>query len=181
VPGSLQVPNRFYASQLLFSLLAVNRRLFEELRTPAGRPLGDFYLLAEQPKQRAASLRKAIRQSWRGWELRLPLGNCDFRLDTHVWSFQLSLGLRAGTPGAFMEPHRDTEFLSGSAMPKIPNGPSRGMRGSANYRRLDFQAVTSSRNLSPDLVTALDDSAALGAFVSTGSLARTKRFVATTN
>ena len=79
-------------------LLAVNRRLFEELRTPAGRPLGDFYLLAEQPNNARRHYEKQIRQVGDGWELRLRLGNCDFRLgharvarSNYHWAFVLGL------------------------------------------------------------------------------------------
>ena len=79
-------------------LLALNRRLFEELRTPAGRPLGDFYLLAEQPNNARRHYEKQIRQVGDGWELRLLLGNCDFRLgharvarSNYHWAFVLGL------------------------------------------------------------------------------------------
>jgi hypothetical protein len=61
-------------------LLAANRSLFEDLRTPEGRPLGDFYLLAEQPNNARRRYEKQIRRADDSWEVRLRLGNCDFRL-----------------------------------------------------------------------------------------------------
>jgi hypothetical protein len=76
--------SRSYASSMcrnFFSrLLAVNGALFEEPRTPGGRPLGDFFLLAEQPDNARRYYEKQIRRVGDGWELRLRLGNCDFRL-----------------------------------------------------------------------------------------------------
>src|SRR2546422_5014488 len=93
-------------------LLAVNRRLFEELRTPAGRPLGDFYLLAEQPNNARRQYEKEIRRVGDGWELRLRLGNCDFRLgharvarSNYHWAFVL--GLQQDSWNLI----EDTEFL----------------------------------------------------------------------
>lgn len=78
-------------------LLAANRSLFEDLRTLEGRPVGDFYLLAEQPNNARRRYEKQIRRADDGWEIRLRLGNCDFRLG-HLarGSFQLSLVASAG-------------------------------------------------------------------------------------
>jgi len=94
-------------------LLAVNRSLFEELRTPAGRPLGDFYLLAEQPNNARRHYEKQIRQVGDGWELRLRLGNCDFRLgharvarSNYHWAFLL------GLPKHSWHLIEDSEFLA---------------------------------------------------------------------
>lgn len=94
-------------------LLAANRRLFEELRTAAGRSLGDFYLLAEQPGNARRRYEKEIRQMGDSWELRLRLGNCDFRLahgrvarSNYHWSFLL------GLPQHGWEWIEDTAFLS---------------------------------------------------------------------
>ena len=61
-------------------LLASNRKLFEELRTAADRSLGDFYLLAEQPRNARRRYENEIGQIGDGWKVRLQLGNCDFRL-----------------------------------------------------------------------------------------------------
>ena len=79
-------------------LLASNRKLFEELRTAAGRSLGDFYLLAEQPRNARRRYENEIRQIGDGWKVRLQLGNCDFRLghgpvahSNYHWSFLLGL------------------------------------------------------------------------------------------
>lgn len=79
-------------------LLAVNGDLFEDLRTPAGRPSGDFYLLAEQPNNARRHYERQIRRTGDGWELRLRLGNCDFRLQNprvarsnYYWAFVLGL------------------------------------------------------------------------------------------
>jgi hypothetical protein len=94
-------------------LLAVNPTLSEELRTPAGRPLGDFYLLAGQPGNARRQYEKYIRQVGDGWELRLSLGNCDFRLgharvarSNYHWAFVL------GLPEHRWELIEDTEFLA---------------------------------------------------------------------
>ncbi len=74
-------------------LLASNRKLFEELRS-----LGDFYLLAEQPRNARRRYENEIRQIGDGWKVRLQLGNCDFRLghgpvahSNYHWSFLLGL------------------------------------------------------------------------------------------
>ena len=79
-------------------LLASNRKLFEEPRTAAGRSLGDFYLLAEQPRNARRRYENEIRQIGDGWKVRLQLGNCDFRLghgpvanSNYHWSFLLGL------------------------------------------------------------------------------------------
>src|SRR5438128_4175076 len=79
-------------------LLASNRKLFEELRTAAGRSLGDFYLLAEQPRNARRRYENEIRQIGDGWKVRVQLGNCDLRLgngpvahSNYHWSFLLGL------------------------------------------------------------------------------------------
>jgi hypothetical protein len=79
-------------------LLAANRKLFEEPRTAAGRSLGDFYLLAEQPRNARRRYENDLRQTGDGWNIRLQLGNCDFRLghgpvaiSNYHWSFLLGL------------------------------------------------------------------------------------------
>jgi hypothetical protein len=94
-------------------LLAVNGRLFEEPRTPAGRPLGDFYLLAEEPDNARRYYEKQVRRVGDGWELRLRLGNCDFRLghagvarSNYHWAFVL------GLPQDSWNLIEDTEFAA---------------------------------------------------------------------
>jgi len=98
---TLDVP-RFWTASLrrnFFSrLLAANRKLFEEPRTAAGRPLGDFYVLAEQPRNARREYENEIRHIGDGWRVRLQLGNCDFRLghgpvahSNYHWSFLLGL------------------------------------------------------------------------------------------
>lgn len=83
----------------LFSrLLAANRRLFEEFRTPSGRSIGDFHLLAGQPKNARRAFDNEIKKLGDGWRQRLGLGNCDFRLGNlaaaranYRWSYLLGL------------------------------------------------------------------------------------------
>lgn len=94
-------------------LLAANRNLFEEPRTPAGRSLGDFYLLAEQPNNARRRYEKEIRELGDGWELRLRLGNCNFRLghsraarSNYHWSFLM------GLPQTSWGSIEDAEFLA---------------------------------------------------------------------
>ncbi len=99
--NALPVPRSWTATlrRNFFSrLLAANRKLFEEPRTPAGRSLGDFYLLAEQPRNARRRYENEIRQIGDGWKVRLQLGNCDFRLghrpvahSNYHWSFLLGL------------------------------------------------------------------------------------------
>jgi len=110
VPGSRRASIRRH----FFSrLLAANRRLFEELRTPGGRSLGDFYLLAEQPNNARRLYEREVRQLGDGWDLRLRLGNCDFRLghrgaarSNYHWSFLL------GLPEEWTESIEDPEFTA---------------------------------------------------------------------
>jgi hypothetical protein len=108
--------SRSYASSMrrnFFSrLLAVNGALFEEPHTPAGRPLGDFFLLAEQPDNAWRHYEKQIRRVGDGSELRLRLGNCHFRLGharvarcNYHWAFVL--GLQQDSWNLI----EDTEFL----------------------------------------------------------------------
>lgn len=79
-------------------LLAANRSLFEGTNTAAGHSLGDFYLLAGQPRNARRRFETEIRQTGDGWKVRLQLGNCDFRLghgpvahSNYHWSFVLGL------------------------------------------------------------------------------------------
>lgn len=114
--GPLGVPRSRTASirRHFFSrLLAASRRLFEELHTPAGRSLGDFYLLAEQPNNARRLYEHEVRQLGDGWELRLGLGHCNFRLghrgaahSNYHWSFLL------GLPEESWERIEDPEFLA---------------------------------------------------------------------
>jgi hypothetical protein len=95
-------------------LLAVNRNLFEELRTPAGRALGDFHLLADQPNNARRQYEKQIRQADDTWAVRLGLGNCGFRLDQAGPA--RSNYLRSyldGLPDEAWKEIEDDEFLSG--------------------------------------------------------------------
>jgi hypothetical protein len=94
-------------------LLAANRSLFEELRTPDRRLLGDFYLLADQPNNARRRYEKEIRQADDGWEVRLRLGNCDFRLghlrvarSNYHWSHVM------GLPEESWDGIEDSEFLT---------------------------------------------------------------------
>ena len=94
-------------------LLAANRGLFEELRTPAGRSLGDFYLLADQPKNARRRYEQELRRLGERWELRLRLGDCNYRLghsgaarSNYHWSFLL------GLPEESWKSIEDDEFLA---------------------------------------------------------------------
>jgi len=99
--NTLDVSRSWTASlrQNFFSrLLAANRKLFEDLRTAAGRSVGDFYLLAEQPRNARRRYENEIQQIGDGWKVRLQLGNCDYRLghgpvahSNYHWSFLLGL------------------------------------------------------------------------------------------
>ena len=110
VPGShAGMMRRHFFSRLL----AANRSLFEDLRTPEGRPLGDLYLLAEQPNNARRCYEKQIRQADDGWEIRLRLGNCDFRLghlrvarSNYHWSHVM------GLPEGSWDVIEDGEFLT---------------------------------------------------------------------
>lgn len=94
-------------------LLAANRCLPEDLKTAQGRPLGDFYLLSEQPETARRRYEKLIRHVGDGWEPRLRLGNCDFRLghvrvahSNYQWSYLL------GLPEESWNEIEDREFVS---------------------------------------------------------------------
>jgi len=79
-------------------------------------------------------------------------GIATFASDTHVWLVPIITGPSCWDSRSIHGTSSKTRnSCPGSAMPKIPNGPFQRYARSANYRRLDFQAVTSSRNLSPDL------------------------------
>jgi len=132
-------------------LLAVNRRLFEELRTPAGRPLGDFYLLAEQLTTRGVTTKSRSGKLETDGNSGCPSGIATFASDTHVarsnyhWAFVLGLP-------EHHEPHRRHGILSRLRMPKIRMGLSRGC-AVGELRRSIFKR-DHSRNLSPDLYCA---------------------------
>jgi hypothetical protein len=112
---SFGVPRTYTSSMRrnFFSrLLAVNGPLFEEPRTAGGLSLGDFFLLAEQPDTARRYYEKQIRRLGDGWELRLRLGNCHFRLgharvarSNYHWAFV------QGLPQDSWNLIEDTEFL----------------------------------------------------------------------
>lgn len=113
--SSLKVPKAYRTiirSRFFSRLLAANRSLFQELRTPEGRSVGDCYLLADQPNNARRFFEREVKEYGDGWEQRLGLGNCDFRLGNHRaahsnyrWSFLL------GLPIEQWERIEDTGFL----------------------------------------------------------------------
>ncbi len=65
-------------------LLAMNRKLFEEFRTPKGRSLGDFFMWADRLNGARRYWQKEIKLYGDSWNLRLRLGNCDLRMDRSI-------------------------------------------------------------------------------------------------
>ena len=61
-------------------LLAANASLSEETRTREGRSIGEFYLLADQPRNARRLLWKELNQYDENWQTRLHLGNANYLL-----------------------------------------------------------------------------------------------------
>lgn len=112
---SLRVPEthvRVMQRHFFSRLLAANRNLFEELRTPTGRALGDFHLLADQPNNARRRYEKLVRQGEDTWDIRLRLGNCWFRLDQRGPArANYFLSFLAGLPDDAWSGIEDVDFL----------------------------------------------------------------------
>lgn len=131
-------------------LLAANRSLFEDLRTPEGRPVGDFYLLAEQPNNARRRYEKQIRQEDDGWQIRLSLGNCDFRLghvrvarSNYHWSYVMGLPEESWDvieDGEFLARLRDAEDRAWAFPELCADGAVPSARFSTNAEFLQFKS-----------------------------------------